>query len=159
MNIRDLNPFAGRRTDVVPLANSPITALQREIDRVFDGFTQAWPSFGSLTLMPRMDVVERDDSIELTAELPGLEEKDVEVTLKDNVLYLKGEKKSEREETEGGRKFVERSYGTFSRAIELPPGISADAIRASMAKGVLTLTLPKPTPSAADATRIAVKGA
>lgn len=133
------------------------TTLQREIDRVFDDFSRGMGTFSMGDVFPRMDVTERDSEIEITAELPGLEEKDVEVTLSDNVLTVKGEKKEEREEKTAQRHMVERSYGTFSRSVELPAGIDPATITATMEKGVLRLTMPKPTQS--NARKIEVKGA
>lgn len=133
------------------------TTLQREIDRVFDDFSRGMGSLSIGDVFPRMDVTERDREIEITAELPGLEEKDVDITLADNILTVKGEKKEEREENTAQRHMVERSYGTFSRSIELPAGIDPAAIKATMEKGILRLTMPKPTQS--NARKIEVKGA
>lgn len=157
MNLRSLLPFGDKRSE--PARADTFSTLQREIDRVFEEFTRGWPSLGARDFLPRTDVVERDDHIEITAELPGLEEKDVEVTLTDNILTVRGEKKAEREEKEGERRIVERSYGAFSRSIELPPGIGPDDIKASMAKGVLTVTLPKPAQAKPEAKKIEVKPA
>lgn len=133
------------------------TTLQREIDRVFDDFSRGMGSLPMSDVFPRMDVTERDNEIEITAELPGLEEKDVEVTLSDNMLTVKGEKKEEREEKTAQRHMVERSYGAFSRSIELPAGVDPAMIKATMNKGVLRLTIPKPAQS--NAQKIEVKGA
>src|SRR5215813_3072527 len=100
MNLRSLIPI-GRSHDVARREYTPFWSLQREIDRLFDDFTRGFPSFSSATtgrheLLPAIDVVETDNDIELTAELPGLEEKDVQINLADNVLTIRGEKKSER---------------------------------------------------------------
>ena len=103
------------------------------------------------------DVTESEKEIRITAELPGLEEKDVKVELVDNVLTISGEKKAEKEEKNDNRYVVERSYGSFSRSVELPDGIKPEDIKASMAKGVLTVTLPKPAQAASK--RIEVKAA
>jgi HSP20 family protein len=107
---------------------------------------------------PRMDVTEKNGIIEITAELPGLEEKDVEITLVDDVLTLKGEKKTEREEKSENRYLVERSYGAFSRSIELPEGVKPEDIKASMSKGVLTVTLPKPAQAVPEGRKIEIQG-
>ena len=104
-----------------------------------------------------MDVTETDKQIEITAELPGLEEKDVQINLADNVLTIRGEKKAEKEEKDKTYRLVERSYGSFVRSLELPQGVNADAIKASIDKGVLTVTVPKPAP--AQAKKIEVKAA
>ncbi|MEP9349109.1 Hsp20/alpha crystallin family protein [Xanthobacter sp. KR7-225] len=149
--------FGDKRADIARTEGGPFGSLQREIDRVFDDFSRNWPALGGGGLTPRMDVTERDGTIEIAAELPGLEEKDVEVSVVDNILTVKGEKKAERTEEEGARKLVERSYGAFARTIELPPGIKAEDIKASLSKGVLTVTLPKPVAAAPQAKKIEVK--
>ena len=97
--------------------------------------------------MPRMDVSETDKEIEVTAELPGLEEKDIQLNFADNVLTIRGEKKNEREEKEKDYHLIERSYGSFTRAVQLPAGVNADDIKAVMSKGVLKVTVPKPGPA------------
>ena len=114
---------------------------------MFDDFSRGVSAFGSNELTPRMDLVETDKTFELTAELPGLEEKDVEINLSDNVLTIKGEKRSEKEDKDKNYRMVERSYGSFSRSVELPSGISPDSIKATIDKGVLTVSVPKPAPS------------
>jgi HSP20 family protein len=80
--------------------------------------------------MPKMDVSETDKEIEVTAELPGLEEKDIQLNLADNVLTIRGEKKNEREEKEKDYHLVERSYGSFTRSVQLPDGVNVDGIKA-----------------------------
>jgi HSP20 family protein len=144
-------------------AAQPLFSLQREIDRLFEDFTrgfQAMPSFAAGNggmLMPSTDVTETDKEIEITAELPGLEEKDVQVNLADGVLTIRGEKKAEKEEKDKNYRMVERSYGSFERSIALPEGVKAEDVKASIAKGVLTVTVPKPAP--AQAKKIEVKSA
>jgi HSP20 family protein len=140
-------------------SGSLFTSLQREIDRVFDDFTRGWPSFqmNSADLTPRMDIAETDKDIEITAELPGLDEKDVQVHVSDNVLTIKGEKKAETEQKDKNYHMVERSYGSFYRALNLPTGVNADAIKANLANGVLKVTVPKPV--AAQAKKVEVKTA
>jgi HSP20 family protein len=146
-----------------PFAQQPtgdlFASLQREIDRVFESFGRGWPSFRALNtdLAPRMDVAETDKDVEITAELPGLEEKDVQVNIADNVLTIKGEKKAEKEQKEKNYHTIERSYGSFYRAINLPTGINTDAIKATLANGVLKVVVPKP--AAAQAKKIEVKSA
>jgi HSP20 family protein len=157
MNLKSLIPV-GRERTVAGSAN-PFMSLQREIDRLFDDFTRGFPSFtgNASALMPSMDVTETDKDIEITAELPGLEEKDVQINVADNLLTIRGEKKAEKEEKDKNYRLVERSYGSFERTLELPDGVNADAIKASIAKGVLKVTVPKPAP--AQAKKIEVKSA
>lgn len=140
------------RTDANPLA-----MLQQEMDRLFDGFSKSLTGLSSRTLMPSMDLAETEKEIELTAELPGMEEKDVQLNVVDNQLTIRGEKKNQREEKEKDYHLVERNYGSFVRTVDLPPGVDLDSIKAVMSKGVLKVTVPKPAP--AQAKKIEVKGA
>jgi HSP20 family protein len=158
MNLKSLIPVGRERAVVSP----PFLSLQREIDRLFDDFTRGFPTFIMMSadggkLMPVTDVTETDKEIEITAELPGLEDKDVQINLADNLLTIKGEKKVEKEQKDKDYRMVERSYGAFERTIELPEGVDAGAIKATIAKGVLTVTVPKPAPS--QAKTIEVKAA
>lgn len=156
MNLKSLIPTGRDRS----VAGSPFVSLQREIDRLFADFTRGFPAFtgnGTTALLPSMDVSETDKEIEITAELPGLEEKDVQINLADNLLTIRGEKKAEKEQKEKNYRLVERSYGSFERTLELPEGVSSDAIKANITKGVLKVTIPKPAP--AQAKKIEVKSA
>lgn len=162
MNIRDLTPFRGGRRE----AAHPLRSLHEEIDRLFDdfgrGFMPSLPrlaeTFGS-GVTPSVDVAETDKDVVVTAELPGIEEKDVDVTYAEGMLTIKGEKKAEKEEK--GKNFhrVERSYGAFSRAITLPAEIDDAKVDAKFAKGVLTVTLPKKPTAQSTAKKIAIKAA
>ncbi|ACB82009.1 heat shock protein Hsp20 [Methylorubrum populi BJ001] len=107
---------------------------------------------------PRMDIVEKDGQVEITAELPGLARDDVKIELADDTLVISGEKRQEKEATEGARKVTERSYGAFVRTLELPAGIKAEDIQASMDKGILTVRLPRTAAAPPDAKRIEIKG-
>jgi HSP20 family protein len=138
-------------------ASDPFSALQREIDDLFEGFSRSFSGFPMRDVMPKMDVSETDKEIEITAELPGLEEKDIQLNLADNVLTIRGEKKNEREEKEKDYHLVERSYGSFTRSVQLPDGVNADGIKAVMSKGVLKVSVPKPAP--AQAKKINVQAA
>jgi len=159
MKLKSLVPVGRER--VAPSAwTDPFTALQQEVERLFDDFgMRVGPSSngraGALT--PRMDVAETDKTIELTAELPGLEEKDVQVNLADNILTIRGEKSAKSEQKDKNYHLVERNFGSFYRALELPPGVKGDAIQASLDKGVLTVRIPKPEPSVTK--KIEVKAA
>jgi HSP20 family protein len=150
MDLKSLIPV-GRNRNVARRDWSPFDTLQREIDRLFDDFGRGLPAFRTpnLTpdLTPTLDVTETDKEIEITAELPGLEEKDVEVNVADNVLTIRGEKKAEKEDKSKNYHVTERSYGAFARTLALPDGIDTDAIKASIAKGVLKVTVPKPAPA------------
>ncbi|HVX75575.1 MAG TPA: Hsp20/alpha crystallin family protein [Bradyrhizobium sp.] len=137
---------------------NPFAFLQQEIDRLFDGFSRNFPTLtNSGATLPKMDVSETDKLIEVTAELPGLETKDVEVNLVDNVLTIRGEKKSEREESKKDYRLVERSFGSFARSVELPEGVKSEDVTAEIAKGVLKVTVKKPAPK--QAKQIQIKSA
>ena len=131
---------------------SPFTLLQGEIDRVFDNFAN-WRGLG-VGFNPSMEVTETDKSIEISTELPGLDEKDVEISVANDILTIRGEKKAEKEEKNKAYRLVERSYGSFERSLALPPGIDADAIKASMSKGVLKVALPKPAATLSQKVKI-----
>ena len=134
----------------------PFEAFRQEVDRVFEDFGRSFRPFGfgrrfelspfwstSADLSPAVDVVDKGTSWQITAELPGLDEKNVEVKVADNILTIKGEKKEEKEEKRKGYYRSERSFGTFQRSFELPESVDQDKITASFRKGLLTLTLPK----------------
>ncbi len=126
--------------------------LHKEMNRVFDDFHRGFnfPAFkndlrfeGSV-LSPKVNVTETDNTIEISAELPGVEEKDIDVSLSDQVLTIKAEKKSETEDTSKDYHLVERSYGSFQRSLRLPFDIEADHVKADFKNGVLMVSLPKP---------------
>ena len=137
----------------------PFDMLRRQVDRLFEEF----PSRKSITefepferfvagspAAPPVDFVEKEKEYELTAELPGLDDKNIDVKLANGVLTIGGEKKEEKEEKKEGYYFSERRYGSFKRAFRVPEGVDADKIEASFDKGVLTIRLPK-TPEAQKA--------
>lgn len=137
---------------------SPILQLYREIDRLFDdafrgsGFPalamprlpSEWPGM----LKPALDIQETDKQYKISLEVPGVEEKDIQITLDDDVLVVRGEKRQEQEKDEGGFHRVERSYGSFQRALNLPDDADQDSIKAVFKNGVLTITMDKRETSA-----------
>ena len=159
MNLKSLIPVGRQRG--LARAGNPFLSLQNEIDRLFDDFTRGFPTLGNgmttNVALPTMDVAETDKEIEITAELPGLEEKDVQINVADNILTIRGEKKAEKEEKDKNYRLVERSYGSFERSLELPDGVNADAITANIDKGVLKVVVPKPAP--AHVKKVEVKSA
>ncbi len=157
MNLKSLIPVGRQRA--VAGGGNPFLSLQQEIDRLFEDFTRGFPAFGGMAnvAVPTMDVAETDKEIEITAELPGLEEKDVQINVADNVLTIRGEKKAEKEQKDKNYRLVERSYGSFERSLELPKGIDLDGIKASIDKGVLKVVVPKPAP--AQVKKVEVKAA
>ena len=154
-----LRPF-GRKSDVAAGGTDPFTAMRREMDRVFENFGRdlGWSSaeLPSAAMAPALDVSETDKEIKIEADLPGVEEKDVEVVVTDNVLTIKGEKKAEKEEKKKDYHMVERSYGSFARSIALPFQADPDKVKATFAKGVLNVTVPKPPEVKAKEKKIAI---
>ena len=158
--MKSLIPVASER-GLARSSSNPFATLQQEIDRLFDGFSRGFAGFPNFPttreLMPNMDVSETDKEIEITTELPGLEEKDVQLNMANNVLTIRGEKRNEREESKKDYHVIERSYGSFVRSVQLPDGVSADSVKAVMSKGVLKVTVPKPAP--AQSRKIDIKSA
>jgi HSP20 family protein len=113
-------------------------------DRMLDNFNRTWTTLPTNSDgLVRMDCAETKDGIELTAEMPGLKDKDVQVLLSDGMLTISGEKRAEREQKDKGYKLVERSFGSFSRSIELPEDIDSTKIKATIADGVLKVVAPR----------------
>jgi len=162
MNVRDLIPWS-RASNPAPAPyreqeqTSPFLSLHREVNRLFDEAFRDFsaPSlFGRMPVWPSVEITETDKELRVSAELPGLEEKDVEVLMEDGVLTLRGEKKSEVEDK--ARQFSERFYGRFERRIPIAFEVEEDKVAAEFRNGVLTVTLPKSERAQAKARRIAI---
>lgn len=138
-----------------------IGSLFREVEKAFDDFSRRTPftGAGSAAITPRLDVSETKDAIDVKAELPGVDEKDIDLTLADGVLTIRGEKKSERDETDKEKNWhlVERSYGSFTRSVALPFDPDPDKIEAKFEKGVLHVHLPKPPEAAKKQQKIEIR--
>ncbi|WP_342640236.1 Hsp20/alpha crystallin family protein [Rhodoligotrophos ferricapiens] len=167
MSVRDLIPW-GRSNNQVPTVfrdddRNPFLSLHREVNRLFDdvfrGFDGRLPTFGSLSSFsgawPSVEISETEKEIKVTAEIPGLEENDIEVLLDDGVLTLKGEKRSETEDKD--KQFSERFYGRFERRIPLGIEVEEDKIDARFKNGVLNIVLPKSAKAQSQVKRIAIK--
>ena len=113
----------------------------------------------SWDIAPAVDVAEKDEECEITAELPGLDEKNIEVKLANGTLTIKGEKKEEKEEKQKDYYLSERSYGSFIRSFQLPEGVDEGKIEASFVKGVLTVKLPKSAEAQKNEKTISIKAA
>ena len=139
----------------------PIGGLQGEMNRMFDDFFGrdfAVEPFGrGGEWIPALEVSELDTAVAVKAELPGLDPKDIEVTLANDVLTIKGEKKHESETKEKNFHLVERSYGSFERSVRLPTGVKPDAVDAKFKNGVLTVELPKAEEARTKAVKIKVE--
>jgi HSP20 family protein len=161
MTLRAMFPYRER----APLARpdfSSFSPLSREMSRLLEEFSRSLGGVGALTtagLSPSIDVTEADKEIEITAELPGLERQDVEISLEDNVLTIRGEKKMPAHTDDKNKNYhmTERSYGIFYRAFQLPVGIDPASVEATMSNGVLRIKIPKPAHTAAK--KIEVKEA
>jgi HSP20 family protein len=152
----------------LPRQWEPFERFRQEMDRLFDDFTGGL--FGrslfdpmpfrrteaAFRTMPAVNVAETDEAYEIEAELPGLEEKNIEVKVANGVLSIKGEKQEEKEEKEKDYYRRERSFGSFERSFQLPDNIEADKIEATFKNGVLSVTLPK-SAAAQQAKKIEVK--
>jgi HSP20 family protein len=124
---------------------SGMTSFRREMDRLFDRFLEPmWPEMPAMgEWEPKLDVTESKDAVTVTAELPGVEQKDINVTIQEGVLTIKGEKQAEKEEKDKRRHRIERSYGAFYRSIVLPAAVDSSKATATFKDGVVTITLPK----------------
>ncbi len=167
MSVRDLIPW-GRSNNQVPTVfrdddRNPFLSLHREMNRLFDdvfrGLDSRGPAFGSLpsfsAAWPNVEISNSDKEVKVTAEIPGLEEKDLEVLLDNGVLTLKGEKRSEVQDKD--RQFSERFYGHFERRIPLGVEVEEDKIEARFKNGVLNIVLPKSPKAQSQVKRIAIK--
>lgn len=145
-----------RRNEMEPRSND-VWGLQSDINRLFDAFMSPFDGTDfKNTVSPKLDIVELEDKYEIKAELPGIDEKDVSLSLDDGVLTLSGEKKAQTEEKNKGYFLKECSYGTFSRSVKLPDNIADDKITAKFNKGVLVVDMPKKEPSVAKARKIEI---
>ena len=124
---------------------SGMTGLKQDMDRVFDRFFESrWEDLPALgDWMPKVDVSETKDSVVVKAETPGMDAKDIQVSLQENVLTITGERKQEKEDKDERYHRVERSYGSFTRSFSLPSVLDQEKIKAEFKDGVLQVTLPK----------------
>jgi len=161
--------------NVAPRAWHPFETLHREIDRLFEdlGFGRSkwrlpfqrsvfdaepfWREFS--VAAPAVDIVEKDSAYEITADLPGIDEKNVEVQVSSGNLTIKGQKQEEKEEKKKDYYLQERHFGSFERTFGVPDGVDADKIEATFKKGVLTVTLPKKAEAQKPTKKIDVKAA
>ena len=162
-------PTPGRHAWPLPALSS----LRDELDEIFADVSHAWPFSGtgkSLlephtlsafrsglgTSIPAVDVVEGDDNYVITAELPGMDEKDIDLSVSNDTLTIKAEKKEERDETKDNVRISERRYGSYQRTFSIPPDVLADKISAKSKNGVLEVTLPKSEVKKPEARKIQI---
>lgn len=139
----------------------PYSSLRNEIDRVFESFGRGMPDlvWPYEAVTPRINVVRKEHQIEVTAELPGVEMGDVDLSIDDDVLTIKGEKKAEKEDKTEQRHVYECAYGTFSRSIKLPFEADPQTVNASFKNGVLTVVIPIPADTKPKVNRVEIKAA
>jgi len=166
MNMRDLMPW-GRNQNKAPTLyrdddRNPFLSLHRDMNRLFDDVFRSFDgrlptlgAFGSFGPWPSVEISETEKEIRVTAEVPGLEENDIEVLLDQDVLTLRGEKRSETEDKD--RQFSERYYGRFERRIPVGVKVEEDRIDARFKNGVLTVVLPKSETAQSQVKRIAIQ--
>jgi HSP20 family protein len=160
MAIRDLLPSRRARGDLMDLNRDPFFGFRNQMDRLFDDFfnnvdiRRTFPTISSsfATSWPSVELNETDNEYRVTAEIPGMEEKDINLSLRDNTLTISGEKRSESQEDDKTRRISERFYGRFERTIPFDAEIDADKVAAKFKSGLLTVILPK-NPKAQDKTR------
>ncbi len=158
--VTDLVPWGRNRAIGNPRMaadSDPFVALQRSMNRIFDDFSSGFglpplPRGAAAGAWPRVEIHENGNAVKVTADLPGMEEKDIELSLQDGVLTLKGEKKSESE----GALYSERWHGQFQRSVQLGPEVDADNVNAAFKNGVLTVTLAKKPEAQTQVKRIPI---
>ena len=161
MAMRDLVPW-GRGREVATRRGeefNPFLTLHREMNRLFDDAFRSFDApalFGGMPSWPSIEVTETDKELRVSAELPGLEEKDVEVLLADGALTIRGERKSEVNDEE--RHFSERFYGSFERRIPVDWEVEPDKVKANFKNGVLKVAIPKSAKAQQKSRRIPING-
>jgi HSP20 family protein len=157
------------RNQTLPVRRAEVPSLwawNRNLEDVFDSF---WGNFGIApaeakerhlgNFSPRLDLEENEKEYLISVELPGMDEKDIDLSLDNGILKINGEKKEEKAEQQGNYHFVERNFGSFSRSFELPEGIDSEKVEAHFKKGVLKISLPKTPQAQKEVKKITVKAA
>lgn len=165
MAIKDYLPTFGTKQSLPAERDewsSPFTSLRREMNRIFDNFFSDFrlePYGGGTGWSPRINIKETDKEVEISAELPGMDEKDIDLSISDDRIILRGEKKLEHEEKVDNFYRMECSYGSFHREIPLPSEVETDQVTAKFKKGVLTVHLPKKAEAQKYLKKISIKTA
>jgi HSP20 family protein len=162
MTTRRISPLAKKSRDTIRSPEeSPLLSLRNNIDRLFDNFFQGF-DIGPFTTTPAMfnpsiDVADSGRDLKVTIELPGMNEKDIDVSITQDSLTVRGEKRDETEEKGSSYHRMERVYGSFARTIPLPVEVDVDGAKANYKKGVLSITIPKTEKALKEAKKIPVK--
>jgi len=155
---------ATKQTPARTSFRDPFDRLQDEMDRMFSSYFRGWnlprlgfEEAGDGSLIAKLDISETPEAVQVVADLPGMKEKDIEVTLSDNMLTLKGKRESESEEKKKNYHRIERSYGEFTRRVALPAEVDPARVDAQLKDGVLTVTLQKSQKAIETAKKIQIK--
>lgn len=163
MAIKDLIPSWRKAVPARREEDDPFTLFRKEMDNLMENFfggSKAWPFESRLgAFSPKVDVVENEKEIKVSAELPGMDEKDIELSLTKDSLTIRGEKKEEKEDKGKDYYRMERSYGSFVRTVPLPVEVDEDKVEASFKKGLLTVTLPKTEKAVKETKKIPISSA
>lgn len=164
MEIKDLMPWRRQRKELMQAGDEDaFQSLQRGISNLFDDFARRmqlngeWLPFGGGGFTPRVDVSEDEHAVTVVADIPGMDEKEIDVSLSGNLLTLKGEKKHESEKREGDYYRSERAFGAFRRVIQLPCEVDPERVEAKFKNGVLSVTLPKSAAAQEQRHKITIK--
>lgn len=167
MDMRSMLPFGRSSSPARTGETDPFAEMRREMDRLFERFSGEWPgrnwlptSLGEGLTTPRVDVAETEHGLEIAAELPGIDQKDIELDLADGILTLKAEHKEEKESKDEKKHYhlVERSHGSFMRRLAIPFEPDADKVEASFDKGVLKVKVPRSPQAEKNVKKIAING-
>lgn len=166
MTLREVLPIRRSTDSLVKRGTDQLLALQEEVNRIFNDYVgdvslPAWwhNVRSTLEVSPAVDVTENDKDFRISAEIPGMKAKDVEVSVSDGYITLKGEKKQETKEEKEGYFRQERSYGAFERRIALPETANLDKAEANASNGLLTITVPKKAGAQSKGRKLEVKQA
>jgi HSP20 family protein len=143
-------------------SRDPFASLDRMMSHFFDGWDRPWPknmdAATNTTFVPAIDLREGENEIAVTAELPGIDEKDIHVTVNTDSITIRGEKKFEKKSGDKDRYYVERSYGTFQRTLPLPCEVDRERTEATFRKGVLEVHMPKSSAARTQSRQVPIKG-
>jgi HSP20 family protein len=164
MKVKNMLPAVSRKKQSED--DHPFYSLQREMNSLFDDFFRGFDitprgffQRGEVGFTPTVDVEENEKEFIIKAEIPGVDEKEIEVTVTDDIVTIKGEKKEEKEDKGKNYYYMERSYGSFNRVIPLSAETESDKAEASFKNGVLNITIPKSQTAKAKATKVPIKAA
>ena len=162
MTLRDLSPFKKKNIPMRRETDNPFALLCQDMDTMFDDFFRGFDveplwthSLGKFS--PRVDITESEKEIRVAAELPGIDEKDIDLSVTKDTLTIKGEKKEEKEDNGKDYYRMERAYGSFNRTIPLPVEVETDKISARYKKGILKINIPKTAKAIESKKKIVIK--